>query len=149
MSNGIHHCGLTVGDLDLAIEFYVDLLHAKVLSRKEGIASEHTSAALGLDRVRLNSVMLAFPGGGLLSLVKYDEPAGRVLESRTYDVGSAHLSYLVRDVRDIYSRLEEKGAAVTSDPKCLNLTNSSGEYITMFARDRDGTHLQFMQAVNG
>lgn len=145
----MHHCGITVSDLDRAISFYVDLLGAEMVSRRDGVGSEHASAALGLDGVLLNTATLSFPGGGLLELVRYDEPAGRTVESRTCDVGSTHLSFIVPDIRSIYAWLGEKGAKITSDPRCLDLRSSTGEFVTLFARDLDGTHIEFMQPVSG
>ena len=83
---GIHHVGVAVDDLDLALATYVDVLGG-TLEHREALADQGVEAAaviVGADRVEL----LAATGD--------DTPVGRFVAKR--GPGMHHIAYVVDDV---------------------------------------------------
>jgi len=95
---GIHHLGVAVEDLDLAISTYQRLLGAELEDRaaqdEQGV--EAASLHVGAGRVEL------------LAALGPDTPVGRFLARR--GPGMHHVAYEVEDLPGELARLEEEGA---------------------------------------
>ena len=133
-----HHVGLTVTDLERAVEFYRDVLGLDVLDRFE-VAGDAFATAVGVPGAEGSFAHL--DGDGVrVELVEY-EPAG---EDRTgaglNQPGAAHLGLSVDDVDAFVDDLPADVEPV-SEPQ----TTASGTRL-VFIRDPDGHLVELLEA---
>jgi lactoylglutathione lyase len=123
----ILHTMLRVGDLDRALNFYIEVLGMGVLRRKD------------------------YPGGRFTNVfVGYgDEASAAVLElthnwdTRTYDLGSGY-GHVAIEVDDAYKACEEvrkRGGKVTREAGPMK----HGTTVIAFVEDPDGYKIEFVQ----
>ena len=123
----ILHTMLRVGDLDRALNFYVEVLGMRVLRRKD------------------------YPGGRFTNVfVGYgDEASAAVLElthnwdTRTYDLGSGY-GHVAIEVDDVYRACEEikqRGGKVTREAGPMK----HGTTVIAFVEDPDGYKIELVQ----
>ncbi|MBI2227223.1 MAG: lactoylglutathione lyase [Betaproteobacteria bacterium] len=127
----ILHTMLRVGDLDRALDFYVNVLGMRVLRRKD------------------------YPGGRFTNVfVGYgDEASAAVLElthnwdTRTYDPGSGY-GHVAIEVADAYQACEDvkkRGGKVTREAGPMK----HGTTVIAFVEDPDGYKIEFVQKKAG
>ena len=127
----ILHTMLRVGDLDRALNFYVEVLGMRVLRRKD------------------------YPGGRFTNVfVGYgDEASAAVLElthnwdTTTYDLGSGY-GHVAIEVDDVYQACEEvrkRGGKVTREAGPMK----HGTTVIAFVEDPDGYKIEFVQKKTG
>ena len=123
----ILHTMLRVGDLDRALDFYVNVLGMRELRRKD------------------------YPGGRFTNVfVGYgDEASAAVLElthnwdTRTYDLGSGY-GHVAIEVDDAYRACEEvkkRGGKVTREAGPMK----HGTTVIAFVEDPDGYKIEFIE----
>jgi len=127
----ILHTMLRVGDLDRALDFYVEVLGMRVLRRKE------------------------YPGGRFTNVfVGYgDEASAAVLElthnwdTRTYDLGSGygHVAIEVDDAYQACAEVKKRGGKVTREAGPMK----HGTTVIAFVEDPDGYKIEFVQKKTG
>lgn len=123
----ILHTMLRVGDLDRALNFYIEVLGMRVVRRKD------------------------YPGGRFTNVfVGYgDEASAAVLElthnwdTRTYDLGSGY-GHVAIEIDDAYKACEEvrkRGGKVTREAGPMK----HGTTVIAFVEDPDGYKIEFVQ----
>lgn len=105
----MHHVGLTVSDLDVAIRFWEGLLGAKarwkaLLDRP--YLGEHT----GYPGIRIRAAFIDLPGGGILELLDYQTQQRRPNEEASANPGHMHLCLAVTDIHHVWERAIAYGA---------------------------------------
>ena len=100
---GIHHLGVAVGDLDLAIERYASLFGA-TLEHRERVDEQGVEAAS--LRVGPSRIELLAPTGP-------DTPVGRFLAKR--GPGMHHVAFTVDDVAAELDRLRAEGVQLVDE----------------------------------
>lgn len=99
-----HHWGVTVSDLDRALEFYTGPLDLEVTDRFT-LGTEEFNRIVGTSD-RTADIAFLNAGDVDIELLEYDEPgANRNAGGRSNDVGVAHVSLEVDDVRAVYDDL--------------------------------------------
>lgn len=121
MLTGIWHTGLHVSDLDRSIAFYRDVLGLELVHVQDQ-DNPYTRNLVGYPDARLRVAQLAVPGArpGISShdveLVQYLEPRGTRQDPARYHPGSAHLAFVVGDLRAEYERMVAAGVRFVSPP---------------------------------
>ncbi len=110
-----NHTSFTVSDVERSATFYRDLLGFKLLSLAER-PREFAEIATGIPGAHLKVAYLEVPGGHRLELIQYLSPPGVKLDTRTNNVGSAHLALNVDDLRRMYNELKAKGVRFKGEP---------------------------------
>ena len=108
-TNGIHHLGLAVTDLDEAIASYSNLFGG-VLEHRDTVPDQGVEAAsvlVGSDRIEL------------LAPLGEDTPVGRFLAKR--GPGVHHVAYEVDDVRAALVDLAARGVELIDDAPRIGL----------------------------
>ncbi|GAB3025466.1 VOC family protein [Natronobiforma cellulositropha] len=132
-----HHVGITVSDLERAVDFYGDVLGLSVESRFS-VSGDAFATGVGVDGASARFAHLE-AGGALVELVEY-EPAGTARSSATINQpGSTHLGFLVDDIARFYADLPESLETI-SEPQ----TTESGSTILFFT-DPDGTLIEVLE----
>jgi catechol 2,3-dioxygenase-like lactoylglutathione lyase family enzyme len=132
-----HHFGVTVTDLDRAVEFYRDVLGLEVLTRFS-VGGEAFATGVGIEGARADFAHLD-AGGARLELVEYT-PEGEPRETPELNQpGATHPGLSVDDLDAVYAGLPEDAETV-SEPQ----TTESGTRI-MFVRDPEGNLVELLE----
>ncbi len=146
MLQGVHHAGLTVSDVRKSIDFYCEVLGAKLLYTRfsqEGWDVEGVSRAVGVPGAVLESAKLAV-GGDIVELIQYT-PAGKLYDGRNNDVGIRHLAFQVADVQEAYEELSSKGVRFNSPPHEIKQEGPQKGSRFCYFSDPDGIQLELIE----
>ncbi|WP_200530397.1 VOC family protein [Halorubrum sp. LN27] len=133
-----HHVGITVADLDRAVDFYTETFDLDPLSEfavggeafAEAVAVEGASAAFAhLDA-----------DGARVELVEYDPAGDGDADPELNRAGATHLGLSVDDVEAFYDGLDDD-VETLSPPR----TTESGTTI-LFVRDPEGNLIEVLDA---
>jgi catechol 2,3-dioxygenase-like lactoylglutathione lyase family enzyme len=139
--------GMTVSDMDRAIEFYARILSFEKVSDVEvaGSEYEHLRGVFGL-RMRVVQMKL---GDESIELTEYLAPKGRPIpvDSRSNDRWFQHIAIIVADMDRAYQRLRQhKVQHASSGPQRLPDWNKNAAGIRAFYfKDPDGHALEILQ----
>lgn len=100
-----HHYGVTVSDMDEALEFYRDTLGMEVVDNLS-FDSESFSKFVGVSDVDVDITFLD-ANGCMVELLEYNNPPGGNANEgvSNNDVGAAHFCLEVDDVSEVYEDL--------------------------------------------
>lgn len=141
---GVESVGMTVSDLDRAVDFYTRVLGFEKLSEVEltGEAYEHLQGVFGL-RMRVARLRL---GEEIVELTQYLAPRGRPIpvDSRSNDRWFQHIAIIVRDMDEAYGWLREhKIQHASTGPQTIPEWNVGAAGIRAFYfNDPDGHVLE-------
>ena len=139
--------GMTVSDLDRAIEFFSTILSFEKVSEIELWGSEHErlQGVFGL-RMRIARMQL---GDELIELTEYLTPRGRPIpvDSRSNDHWFQHIAIIVSDMDRAYRRLRDHGVEHSSTaPQTLpDWNEAAGGIKAFYFKDPDGHALEILQ----
>lgn len=133
-----HHVGITVADLDRAVEFYGDVLGFDVLDRFT-VSGDAFSTAVDVDDATGRFVHL--DGDGVrVELVEYNPKGDDVPTETVNQAGAKHLGFAVDDVDSFYEGLPAD-VETFSEPQ----TTESGTRIC-FLRDPESNLVEVLEA---
>jgi catechol 2,3-dioxygenase-like lactoylglutathione lyase family enzyme len=143
---GVESVGMTVSDLDRAVDFYTGVLGFAKLSEVEvaGEAYEQLQGVFGL-RMRVARLQL---GEEVVELTQYLAPRGRpiAVDSRSNDRWFQHIAIIVRDMDEAYGWLREhKVQHASTGPQTIPEWNAGAAGIRAFYfTDPDGHVLEVL-----
>jgi catechol 2,3-dioxygenase-like lactoylglutathione lyase family enzyme len=116
---GMEHIGMSVPDLDQAVDFFCDVIGCELLYR-HGPYSDDTEGAenwnvryVGLHpRTVVNIAMLRCGNGANLEIFEFAAPDQNRRMPRFSDVGGAHYCFYVEDMDAAVAYLRERGVEV-------------------------------------
>lgn len=108
MIGNAHHYGVTVSDLDEALEFYRDELGME-LADELSFDSEEFGKFVGVEDVDVDIAFLD-ANGTLVELLEYNHPPGDDANEgvSNNDVGAAHFCIEVDDIESVYDEFSSK-----------------------------------------
>lgn len=139
--------GITVGDLDRAVDFYTQVLTFEKQSEREvaGTDYEHLFGVFGM-RLRVARLKL---GTERIELMQFLAPRGRPIpaDARSNDVWFQHVAIIVSNMDEAYARLRSfKVEHASSGPQRLPDWNpNAGGIKAFYFRDPDGNHLEILE----
>lgn len=138
--------GMTVSDLERAIDFYADVLSFRVTDRREvmGDAWERLQGVFGL---RMRTARLAL-GAETIELTEYLTPRGRPIpvDSRSNDKWFQHIAIVVRDMDSAYARLRVHDVehASAAPQRLPDWNPHAGGIEAFYFKDPDGHVLEII-----
>src|SRR5215471_14599540 len=138
--------GITVSDMDRALDFYMRVLHFMPISDEEfsGENYEHLKGVFGL-RMRVARMQL---GEEQIELTEFLAPRGRPVpaDSRSNDHWFQHIAIIVRDMDAAYAWLRQnKVQFASSGPQTLPRWNkNAGGIRAFYFRDPDNHVLEIL-----
>src|SRR5258708_8665582 len=146
MMRGIDHVGLTVADLDRALEFWCGRLGLPLLNRGTETGADIASL-IGEDSVELEIADLDGGDGRIIELIRYIRPAGRPIQPRSSDPGSAHIALRGADLYAALERLHgSQGRQISRSPVVLHDPGGAWDGVTCcYIADPDGNILELIQ----
>ncbi|MBT3515295.1 MAG: glyoxalase [Nitrospina sp.] len=144
MITQIRHTGIVVEDLDIALEFYRDVLGFKV-KKSMNESGSFIETILGLKGVEVTTVKMSSPDGNLIELLRYKthKVDGEKSERKIFDLGISHIALTVDNLESDYKRIKLAGARFFSIPK----TNLEGTAKVAFCEDPCGNILELVQSL--
>ena len=144
-ANSVESIGMTVSDMDRALEFYSALMFQKISDVEVfGDDFEHLEGVFGA-RIRIVRMQL---GNEFLDLTQYLAPPGRPipLDSRSNDLWFQHAAIVVRDMDEAFERLRAlKVQFVSTGPQTLPPSIKAAAGIKAFYfRDPDQHNLEII-----
>src|SRR5437667_4858996 len=145
--DGVDAIGITVSDMDRAVDFYSKVLTFEKVSDTEvaGESYEHLEGVFGL-RMRVVRMRL---GDEFIELTEYLAPKGRPIpvDSRSNDRWFQHIAIIVSDMDKAYARLRQnKVEHASSGPQRLPDWNKKAAGISAFYfKDPDEHPVEVLQ----
>ncbi|TYQ23753.1 VOC family protein [Pseudanabaena sp. UWO311] len=143
--------GITVSDMDKAIQFYSEVLSFQKISDVEVLGSEYERLQ-GLFGVHLRVVKMRL-GGEILELTEFLTPKGRPIpvDSRSNDRWFQHIAIAVSDMDKAYETLRKfKVQHASTAPQRIPDTNKAAAGIRAFYfKDPDGHNLEIIYFPKG
>ena len=138
MVGSVTHYGLNVSDMEIALEFYRDILGFDV--DRQFPVSDVQSSIVGVDDVEGDIVFLD-TGGFEIELIAYSNPKNENINKHAlgHDVGVGHICLTVSDVNERYNELSPYVEFINAPQ-----TVGNGAQIA-YARDPDGNHVEFYE----
>ena len=129
---GFEHVGMTVSNMDRAIEFYCGLLGLRLAFR--------TSNAGG---------QMAFldAGGGMLEIIAPEPETARFRDVPIEEAGLRHVTFAYDDVDAMIETLEKEGVEIVERPRRAYNTEMISR--VAFVRDPDGILVELIERAPG
>lgn len=143
MIRGIHHPGITTGNLEPMLSFYRDLLGFQQISGFGWEAgtemSDFAAQITGVPRSTARSVLLR-AGNAFVEIFEYTTPASSRSDDRALSQqGWAHVCFDSDDVVADHARLVALGVTFNSEPTDV------GPMRVCYCRDPDGNFVELQQ----
>ena len=139
--------GITVNDLDRAVDFYTKVLGFERVSESE-VTGENYERLYGVFGLRLRTATLRLVDERV-QLMEFLAPRGRSTpaDSQSNDGWFQHVAIIVSDMDAAYRRLRQhKVQHASSGPQLLPAWNpNAGGIEAFYFRDPDGNHLEVLQ----
>ncbi len=142
----VESVGMTVADMDRAVDFYSTVLSFKKISDVEVLGTEYEQLQ-GLFGIRLRVVKLQL-GQELIELTEYLTPKGRPIpiDSRSHDRWFQHIAIVVSDMDQAYQQLRRfKVQHSSTAPQRIPDWNKAAAGVRAFYfKDPDGHNLELI-----
>lgn len=144
MITQIRHTGLVVADLDSALCFWRDLLGFRV-ERRMDESGPHIDAMMGLKDVRVTSVKMVAPEGGMIELLHFkSHPAQKKWLGKPYSTGFTHIAMTVRNMDEVYKKLGAVGVIFPAQPQC----SPDGTVKVIYCKGPEGVLLELVERLD-
>ena len=141
MITQIRHTGLVVADLEGALRFWRDILGFKVEKQMDE-SGPHIDAMMGLKDVRVTTVKMTAPEGGMIELLHFqshpDKPAWL---GKPFSTGFTHIAMTVVNLDVAYKKLANAGAAFPAPPQY----SPDGIVKVIYCRGPEGVLLELVE----
>ncbi|MCF8169446.1 MAG: VOC family protein [Rhodoferax sp.] len=144
MITQIRHTGLVVADLQAALWFWRDLLGFKVDKQMDEYGP-HIDAIMGLENVRVTTVKMAAPEGGMIELLHFQShPDIPKWQGKPYSTGFTHIAMTVGNLDVAYKKLMDAGAVFSAPPQY----SLDGTVKVIYCRGPEGVLIELVEKIN-
>ena len=141
MITGVNHLSFTVSDVEKSAEFYKDVLGLKLMDICER-DKDFSEKVTGIKTARLKIAYLEAVNCSL-ELVQYLCPPAQKIDTRTCNVGSAHICFNVSDFHQKLGRLREDGVHFAGSPCVIPAGPNKGKMVLYF-EDPDSNTIEII-----
>ena len=134
------HTSFTVSNLEVALDFFTDLLGLEA-SPVITVENETVQTVIGMPGARLLISNVMVPNGGVIELIQYEKPGGTAIDPATNNTGVAHIAFEVTDIESMVENLAAKGVIVVNPPVKDNTLGMKVCYL----RGPDGITFELME----
>ena len=152
----IDHIGLTVPDLDAAVDFYTKALGGRELFRlgpfdsrelsEEG--QDWTAEHVAVPDALYSVAMVGFADGPLIEFLEYVRPEGSQVAPRNNDLGGHHIAFEVMDLDAALAQLVANGGSARAGPIVVpageDATGSWEAFTVNYVQDPWGNQLELV-----
>ena len=143
--SAVNHVGITVSNLDKAIEFY-ETLTGKKIRNKDQIGGKRMAQTQGLDDTLIKYANLHLDNINI-DILEYVEPKSSQANYSNEQISAMHLCFEVEDLEAAIARMKSIGVEPEGDPiyfeEADGLKAGFGTGVVYF-KDLDGTNLELI-----
>jgi catechol 2,3-dioxygenase-like lactoylglutathione lyase family enzyme len=145
VASAVHHVGMSVADLDAALDFWQRFLGLEPRWRTV-LDRPYLGRHLGYPGVQIDAALLDLPGGAVLELLAYRLSGSASNPEATANPGNVHLCLSVSDARAAWIRAVAAGArpVVPDGPVEVDAGPNQGARAA-YLRIHDGISLELFQ----
>jgi creatinine amidohydrolase/Fe(II)-dependent formamide hydrolase-like protein/catechol 2,3-dioxygenase-like lactoylglutathione lyase family enzyme len=144
-SDGLHHIGATVADLDRSLAFWEPFL-GRARRFKVVLERPYLGQVLGFPGVKIDAAFVDMPGGVVLELLDYRLPDRVPHVDDTRHPGNVHLCFRVEDADAAWRRAVALGATPVNPDGPVELDGGPNKGAKVaYLRDPDGISLELFQ----
>ena len=144
MITQIRHTGLVVANLEDALHFWRDLLGFKVEKQMDE-SGPHIDAMMGLKDVRVTTVKMMAPEGGMIELLHFkSHPDQKKWLGNPYSTGFTHIAMTVSNLDEAYKKLEVVGVVFPAQPQY----SPDGTVKVIYCKGPEGVLLELVERLN-
>jgi len=144
---GVDAVGMTVSDMDRAVDFYSKVLTFEKVSDTE-VAGEGYEHLMGVFGLRMRVVRMRL-GEESIELTEYLAPKGRPIpvDSRSNDLWFQHIAIIVTDMDKAYAWLRKNKVehASTGPQRLPEWNKNAAGIVAFYFKDPDGHPLEVLQ----
>lgn len=151
MFSNVLHIGVTVSNLEKAINFYSDILGLTVVSRMI-MEGKETDALFGRENLKVNlaylksSKELDTPPVELIEALVNGESLNKKGSADLFTPSISEICFKTDDIDREYKRLKEKGVEFISEPQSFDFSDiGMGKSKAVYFKDQDGTILELIE----
>ncbi len=137
----INHLSFTVSDAEKSAIFYEKILGLKLvnISERDQVFSEKVT---GIKNAHLK---IAYLSGNNCSieLIQYLSPQGEKIDTKTCNVGSAHICFNVKNFSEFIENLKNKNVFFINSPQIIPDGPNKGKMV-VYSEDPDSNKLEFI-----
>ncbi|HCI04371.1 TPA: hypothetical protein DEW47_00085 [Patescibacteria group bacterium] len=142
MSINLRHIGIVTNNLENSLKFYKDILGFKI--KMEGFEDRNfIDHILNLKKSSLMTVKLVDEKGGIIELLKYDNPRGKPIKREINDLGLSHFALTVDDLNETYDRLKNNNIEFVSAP----ILSPDNKAKVCFCYDPNGIVIELVEQI--
>ena len=134
----MNHMSFTVSDLDRSVAFY-EFLGLSLVSKADRDAT-FSARVTGIPGAELRIAYLRAPNCAV-ELIQYLSPPGERIDTRTCNVGSAHVCFIVDDFGEMIERLGGAGVRFPGEVSEVPAGPNFGRGVAYF-EDPDGNTVE-------
>lgn len=146
MSAALRHVGIVVSDLPKMTAFYRDLFGFSQEKRALEFGN-FIDTILGAPGVRVTTVKLTSPNGGMIELLHFESPRtadGAAESHRTlFSAGLTHIALTVKNIDRLYEQLSRDGTKFVAPPA----VSVDGRAKVAFCRDPEENYLELVESI--
>jgi catechol 2,3-dioxygenase-like lactoylglutathione lyase family enzyme len=140
----IRHTGLVVADLEGALRFWRDLLGFRVEKRMDE-SGPHIDAMMGLKDVRVITVKMTAPEGGMIELLHFQShPDIPEWPGKPYSTGFTHIAMTVGNLDEAYKKLSATGVVFPAPPQY----SPDGAVKVIYCKGPEGVLLELVEELS-
>ena len=144
MITQIRHTGLVVANLELSLSFWRDLLGFKVEKQMDE-TGPHIDAMMGLDDVKVTTVKMSAPDGGMIELLHFkSHPDIPEWLGKPYSTGFTHIAMTVHNLDLVYKKLSDAGVLFPAPPQY----SPDGAVKVIYCKGPEGVLLELVERLN-
>ncbi len=145
MYTSVNHVSFTVSSVEKAVEFYVHSLGMKLIDISErGVAFSEKVTGIPGASLRIAYLTAA---DFKIELIEYLTSRGEKLDTRTCNIGSAHVCFNVDELDTMYAEMSAKGVKFMSSPLTIPAGPNRGAKV-VYLEDCDGNTFEFIERPN-
>ncbi|MDX6580187.1 MAG: hypothetical protein QOJ47_1736 [Gaiellales bacterium] len=144
---GIHHSGISVGDLDVALAFWESFLGTKARFRGR-LDRPYLAASVGYPGVAIDAALIDLPDGRMIELLDYQVEGRERQPDDSFHPGHTHTCLTVSDCNEAWRRAVGAGAIPRNPdgPVAVDAGPNKGALVC-YLRLPDGNSLELFQPI--
>ncbi len=142
MITTMNHISFTVSDLQGSVDFYEKVLGLKCISLAER-DEDFSSDVTGIPGVRMNIAYMEAANCNI-ELIQYIKGQGERMDTRTCNVGSAHVCFNIKDYDEWLKRMSDNKVRFRGKLCEVPAGPNKGKRVC-YMMDNDGNNLEFIE----
>lgn len=143
MSISVNHISFTVSDIDRSIDFYQRFLFLKLIDKGDR-DKDFSRKVTGIKDAHLKIAYLA-ASNCFVELVQYLSPKGIQLDTKTCNIGSSHICFVVDNYHETVNSLKKNNIKLSGEPAIVPLGPNKGRAVLYF-KDPDSNNIEIISS---